>query len=336
MKKIFVTLAVLALISASFTACGASSSGQSDSTYDSVEMENAVPQESYGDAADLGSESNLVNKEASEFGLKIIYTSSMSIETLNYEESYSVIMEALHKAGGYISYSNQSGGQFGDAYYTARRANFEFRIPVENYEQFLSSSGDFGNVTNRTDNSQDITSAYIDIEARLTALKTQEERLLELLKEAKDIETLLTLEDKLAAVRYEIENYTSQLRMYDNLVEYSTVSIELSEVSAAVPIKTKSFGQELGEAITGSLRTVMTFLRGLVIVLVYVLPYCVIALGIFFAVRPFAKRAKKKRDEKRAQYMEEMQKRQAAQPNFPPVNNGQPSNAYLNPNNNKK
>lgn len=243
------------------------------------------------------------NSNANDYGLKIIYMSSLSIETLDYDASYGAIMAQLKKSGGYISYSDQQGGGTANGYVSARYAEFEFRIPVNNYEAFLEASDGFGSIISRNDTTHDVTASYADLEARITALKTQEERLLELLAMSNDLDMLLRLEDKLAQVRYEIEGYMSTLNRYDDLISFCTVTIYLREVSVITPVSEKTFWQETWETIQGSLRLAGDFLKAIFFILLYVLPYLLIALVVFLIVRPFVKKGKAKRAEIRAAQM---------------------------------
>ena len=67
-------------------------------------------------------------------------------------------------------------------------------------------------------------------EARLKSLKLQEERLLTILSKAELLQDIIELERELSNVRYEIENYTGTLKKWDNLIEYSKVTIDVYEV----------------------------------------------------------------------------------------------------------
>ena len=54
---------------------------------------------------------------------------------------------------------------------------------------------------------------------------------MELLAQAQDMKDLLTVEARLTEVRTELENVASQLRLYDNLVDYATVHLNITEVT---------------------------------------------------------------------------------------------------------
>jgi hypothetical protein len=78
--------------------------------------------------------------------------------------------------------------------------------------------------------SQDITKQYTDLESRLKAARTMEERLLRIIKEGKgEIKQLLEAEKELGVWRTKIEEYEGEIRYYNNLAALSTLTITLAE-----------------------------------------------------------------------------------------------------------
>lgn len=78
--------------------------------------------------------------------------------------------------------------------------------------------------------SQDITKQYTDLESRLKAARTMEQRLLQIIKEGKgEIKQLLDAEKELGVWRTKIEETEGELRYYSNLVALSTLTISLTE-----------------------------------------------------------------------------------------------------------
>ena len=62
----------------------------------------------------------------------------------------------------------------------------------------------------------DVTLRYVDVDSHKKALETEQERLLALLEKAENVEDIITIENRLSDVRYELENYESQIRLLDN------------------------------------------------------------------------------------------------------------------------
>ncbi|MEG1304658.1 MAG: DUF4349 domain-containing protein, partial [Oscillospiraceae bacterium] len=140
----------------------------------------------------------------------------------------------------------------------------------------------------------DITARYIDTDARLNTYREQEARLLSLVDKASGIDELMQIENSLSQVRYNIESLESQMATFDNMVSFCTVEIFLSEVST-ITVHTSSFFEEIKAAVSGSLRSLVDFLRSAAIFVVYALPYIAIAavLLVFLVQKSKKKRAKK-------------------------------------------
>ncbi len=280
MKK-FLCLLTAALCVTAFSACAAGSSA--DSSYES---NSGAYSESGGVGYDAQSTEN--SSAGAEYGLKIVYTADISVETYEFDDSLAAIKKAVAEAGGYVSdtnVNNYSGNRY--AYVTAR-------IPAQEYESFLARGSEFGTVVAQSSSSQDITSSYIDTEARLSALEAQREQLLKLLDSATSVEDVISIQDRLSDVIYQIEDLTRTLKTYDDMVSFCTVNINLNDISNAGALE-KTFGSQVAAAVKGSARGIVTFLRGFVIVIIYVLPYAIIAALIAVAVIAVIRRRRAKK-----------------------------------------
>ena len=106
--------------------------------------------------------------------------------------------------------------------------------------------------------SEEVTEQYYDAQARLTSLQVQEERLLAILEKAETLDDVIQLENALTDVRYQIEELTGTLNRYDSLIEMSTVTVSISEVSATSPVSTtpKTLGERIAQQFERSLRSI--------------------------------------------------------------------------------
>jgi hypothetical protein len=116
------------------------------------------------------------------------------------------------------------------------------------------------------------------------------------MKSATLVSDLIQIEAQLSEVIYQIENYTARKNTYDNLVAYSTVNIELSEVSV-VTHQAETFWDRLLGAFSDSFREFAGFLENLLFALIYLLPFAavltLIAIPVIRAIKK--KRALKKK-----------------------------------------
>ncbi|MBR5967573.1 MAG: DUF4349 domain-containing protein, partial [Lachnospiraceae bacterium] len=170
-----------------------------------------------------------------DLGRKLIKRVNMSIESLEFDQSVRTIESYVGTFGGYVESSSITNSNYYYGYNrgysnNARIANYVLRIPSEMLDSFLNQVGNIGNIISQSSSSEDITLSYIDLEARTESLEIQQERLLALLEKAETVDEIISLEDRLSYVRYQIESQRSTLKNYDNLVAFSTVTITLNEV----------------------------------------------------------------------------------------------------------
>ena len=160
--------------------------------------------------------------------------------------------QTINKLGGYVEDQNiHNGSNYASRRY--RNANLTVRIPDENVEKFTGDVSGMANVVSQNLRREDITLKYVATSSRVTALETEEARLLELLARAETMEDLLEIEARLTDVRYELENYASQLRLYDNQVDYATVYLSISEVQEYTPVEEPTFFQRIKTTFSNAL-----------------------------------------------------------------------------------
>lgn len=244
---------------------------------------------------------------------KIIYSSDYDIQTKDYDASVSVLKGLVDKYGAYFESSNT----YGNAQSGGRRSSYTVRVPVQNYAAFIGETGSIGVVTSSSENNTDVTEQYFDIEARLSSAQLREERVLEILKQASKLDDVLALERELADIRYEIESYTGTLRKYDSLINYSTVTLSLTEVNTVVipTEKVLTFGERVDlsfkegvENFTDGFEDFVVFLSyhliGLAIWLVIIVIIVLIVVG--------ATRRSRKKELKRREELAKLQQQYAA------------------------
>jgi hypothetical protein len=154
-------------------------------------------------------------------------------------------------------------------------------------DQFVGHVEDATNILSSSEKAEDVTLKYSATESRLKALETEEARLLELLAKAATLNDLLTLESKLADVRQELETVKSQLKLYDSLIDYGTITLTITEVkeyTEVVEEEEPTAWERISTGFVKSLKGVWTILTEIFIFLVVALPYLVIPGVIVIAI----------------------------------------------------
>ena len=283
MKKRITRITAALAAAALLAGCGSISSN--DGGYYATE---AAAQESYNyDSAAGGFDSSLVPENAAEAAAdeKIIYNASLSMESTDFDAARETLMAAVEANNAWM----ESTSVYGTEKDHDRSADYTVRVPVDNYRAFLAAVGEAGSVRNVSENAQNITSSYIDVESRLAALEAQRTRLNELADQAETTADLLEIESQLSDVQYQLENYTRQLRNMDQQVSYSTVDIYLEEVATLTPTGV-TFTERIADAFGGGWDAFVGFVQGLVIALVYLWPVVLIVIAVIAALRFWRKR----------------------------------------------
>ena len=205
---------------------------------------------------------------------------------------------------GWIESSSMNGANYrsiarGSSY--NRSASYTLRVPSSKFELLMGSLSQIGNVPYSHTYTENVTSQYYDTQARLTAYQTQETRLLEMMEKAETVSDVIAIEEKLTELRYQIESLQSALKNWDRQVSYSTIDLEVMEVSEYTPEPQQSYGQELWQALTGAFKDLGQFFKDLLVFLVSAIPTILVLTALFFIFRPLFRKLAARRREKKAQ-----------------------------------
>lgn len=285
-------------------------SGSSDS---SVRKESLTVQETDSmDFNGVGSDSSIdsSSKEASsdaemdskteveEENRMLVYWSTVSIDSLDYEESVDSLKDVLSEVKGYTESENFSdGGSSYDYYYVEesekhREYQAVLRVPSSKYEDFLTGLESIGDVRSLNSSVEDETETYMDAKTALKIYQEQEKRLVDRIASADD-SYALQLESELTELEIKIAQLKRQMQDVENDVAYSTVDITIREVKEySLHDETNTFPARLEEAVFNSLDNFCSFLEWLLMVVIYGWYYAIIIFVIIWFIR---RRRKKKR-----------------------------------------
>ena len=321
-------LALALVLALGLAGCGAKTSSMTDSYYSerisSAPMEEPRPDtpmesESMPSASAPGGFGNLAAEDGgfyeedvrdsaadiADMSEKIIYSADATLETTEFEYSIEEIRALVKELGGFMESSSISGNN----YYNISRGNtggryasFLIRVPSDKFSVLTNSLSAFGNVPYCNTYMQNVTMEYYDVQSRLEAYKTQETRLLEMLAVAKSVEDMLAIQQQLTDVQYEIDSLTGQLRYYDHQVNYSTVSLDVTEVREYTPEPTitLTYWERMSHGFTESLKEVGEFLQDLFLWFVTSLPWLVPLAAVIVLIVWLVRRSAKKRPERAA------------------------------------
>lgn len=290
-RRVWTLLLALLMLAAVLSGCGASSSTEA---MDMAEVEmpkaEAAPEEEilYSSTADSATGSIDTQNQ------KLIKKVYIDAETEDMDTLLTQVTEQIQALGGYIeSQEIYNGSSYSS--YRYQNANMTIRIPAEKLDSFVSQVKGVSNVVNYNETTDDVTLTYVSTESRIAALEIEQERLLNLLSKAEKLEDLLTIEERLTEVRYELERVNSQLRVLANQVNYATVNLNIQQVKVYTEVEEQTVWQRISSGFSGNLRNIGEGLVNFFVWLVTYSPQLIFWAVIIAIAVTVARRSVKKR-----------------------------------------
>lgn len=326
LKKHSVRLLALAttglLLMSGLAACGA---GASKSAYVSETMaaasggmyrEEATAEEAVADSAanmkmnrvaalqesgDTGADSTGADGQVDTSEIpdsrKLIRNVDLSFETTDFDTFVQDIQSKTTALGGYIESSDLSGNAYTDRH---RYAYFTLRIPKPQVDTFLSFAEGEANLTRKYENTQDITLQYYDTESRKKALQSEYDRLLELMAKAESVDAVIAIEQRLSEIRYQLDSFESDLRRYDNQVDYSTITVNVSETTVLTASEKSGFWSRVQANLESNVEDLCNAAIGLLIWFLSSLPVLLALAILFFLIYRVVKMIRSHRKSRKA------------------------------------
>lgn len=247
---------------------------------------------------------------------KLIKYYYLDLETETFDSFIVDFEERINFFSGYVESMNVYNGSIYNGK-SSRNASYKVRIPATNADAFLKYVGGACNITNQSLSVEDVTLSYVDLESKKNSYEIEQDRLLAYLEKAENVEEMMSIEDRIADVRYRLESMGSQLRTYDNLVDYSTFNISINEVvkyTEPAPPEPEKYWDRVARSFTDAVKDVWHSLENFFVGFVGALPgliLFVVLVGIMVGIVALIVKGARKKSEKKAQKSAEIKMQQA-------------------------
>lgn len=309
MRKSWMTVMTLVLVAALLAGCSAN---KAVADMAPMESESMKPVMDYGTLTDgnfyrddmsagdvhLEKPSASVQTGQGVSAQKLIRTMDLEVETDNLDELLPFLDAKVAALGGYMEErSVRNGSSSSTRRY--RYASMTIRVPVDRLDEMVEHISGKSNVVTSNESADDITLTYVATQSRVKALQVEQERLLELLAKAENMSDLLQIEARLTEVRTELEKVASQLRLYDNLVDYGTVRLNITEVQVFTVVEQETLWQRIGGGLRENWKSLCEGAEEVFVFVVTSLPFLIplaIAAGITLVAVKLATRKKPRKE----------------------------------------
>ena len=262
--------------SVSTGAPGSSSSTGGDSKPAPAELpKNGSPERSGGVVADAGS------------GRQVITNGSVTMTVDNPATAADDASRIVENAGGRVDGREEQAPADGNQ----GTARLTVRIPSNKLSATLDRLKKLGTVANISISKQDVTLQSKDLDARITALRTSVNRLIDLMSKAATTADLISIETALSERQANLEGLESQKRFLDDQVDLSTIILNLDSPATAARTVPNNF---LSGLVAGW-NAFVAFLAGILVVIGVLLPWLIVLALIVLVVILIIRRSLRRR-----------------------------------------
>lgn len=332
-KRAGLAMLLVLLLTFGLAGCGSKSATMADKAAPaaaadggSYDVNEDMTVETVDDAAmeesGMTSENDPGTSEAAQTAEKIIYTYNYSVETKQFDTFMDTVQKRISEYGGYLESSETNGNTNLNM---TRYTNMVIRIPADKMDQFLAMVKENSNVTYAGCSTENVTLSYVDLQSHIKALKVEQETLMGLLERATKLSDVLKLQEQLTDVRYQLESYESQLRVYDNRIDYATLYLDINEVERETNVADKlSYGEEIRQGLSDTFYALGQGFRGFSIWFIVNLPVilllAVIVLVVVVIIRKVIRR--QGREKRKKWEVKQPQKESEKEPEKQPEDSG--------------
>ena len=216
---------------------------------------------------------------------QVIRAASLELEDGDTRATFEEIVALVEGVGGFVSNATVHPVSNED---DQPEVTMTLRVPSDELNSVMTTIKEsVDEVVTESQDAQDVTEQFVDLEARLTNLQALEVELVALLAEVReqpdaDPAKLLTVFNEVARVRGEIELLQGQLNYLQDVVSLATLDVHLAPTAEAVPIVEEEWAplEVARESLRNLVSGLQDFADWAINFVIYTLPLLILTLGL--------------------------------------------------------
>ncbi len=151
----------------------------------------------------------------------------------------------MRSLGGYVAQEEQTQSDY------KIENTLTIKVPVDQFDNaVVLFTNNVEKINERKISSQDVTTEFVDTKSRMESKKQVRQRYMDLLKQAKNMEEILSVQSEINGIQEEIESATGRIEYLGHSSTFSTINLTYYQVlnSSAKDTDSPSFGTKLSSA----------------------------------------------------------------------------------------
>jgi hypothetical protein len=217
---------------------------------------------------------------------KIIRNASLTVEAKSHKAFNDLVHEQVKRSGGYVAEEEQNKSDY-------KIENIAtIKVPVDQFDNLVRSltSTKDDNVVSQKVTSQDVTGEVIDTRSRTEAKRQIRLRYLELLKQAKNMEDILKVQEEINNIQEEIEAGAGRVSYLTHNAAYSTIQLTFYEILNASADRDVEPG--FGQRVLNALGNGMDWVGEMLVVVLTLWPLWLLLGGVWWGFRKWKAKPK--------------------------------------------
>jgi len=213
----------------------------------------------------------------------ITKTASLSteVEKGEFEQAESKLKSIVKTSDGFLLNENINKYETGrKSYYTGY---YSIKVDTKKYDAVIAQLKEIGEVKSFNENALDITGRYTDTQTNLGAEKERLVRYGEMYEEAERVEDKITLSDRIFNQERTIKYLEQALENMDKRVDYSTVSVSITE-------KRSEYADIIFVKFAYLVKGFVMSINSLLKIIVWAIPYAIGLWLVVWIVKRFRKK----------------------------------------------
>ncbi len=209
---------------------------------------------------------------------KIIKNASVNLEVKDYKPFNVLVHENIRKYGAYIAQEEQNQTDY------KIENTIVVKVPVDQFDDLVATlTAGEPKLLEKKITSEDVTTQIVDTKSRMEAKKQVRLRYLDLLKQARNMEEILNVQNEINGIQEDIEAASGRIEYLSHAAVYSTINLTYSQIvnASAKDINVPTFGTKLWQ----SFKNGWSWIGDIFIGLISIWPLFVIGFACWLAYK---------------------------------------------------